>query len=150
MFFTKFINLQKQFSLCRNSGNIFQELVNNDRVIGGLSEKASEDGKNLYKLFCKGEIVKTEAKIAELVKLAENSFRDVNLAFANELSIIGDHLNINSREVIRIANKHPRVNILKPGCGVGGHCIAVDPWFIAHSAPKNSEIIQTARKINTY
>ena len=131
-------------------GDIFQELVNNDRVIGGLTDKSSKICENLYKHFCKGQIIKTDARTAELIKLAENSFRDVNLAFANELSIICDKLNINSREVIKIANNHPRVKILNPGSGVGGHCIAVDPWFIVNSDPDNSKLIKTARKVNSY
>lgn len=131
-------------------GNIFKELQYNSRVVGGISKKASSEGKIFYKLFCKGEIFETDSKTAELVKLSENAFRDINIAFANEISMICDELDIETSKVIKIANKHPRVNILNPGCGVGGHCIAVDPWFIAHSSPKSSKLIQTARQINNH
>ena len=116
-------------------GRILQELISNDRVIGGLTPAAAAAGQAFYASFCQGELLPTTARTAELVKLTENSFRDVNIAFANELSLVCDHLDINVRELIRLANHHPRVNVLQPGCGVGGHCIAVDPWFIAAAAP---------------
>ena len=119
-------------------GRILQELISNDRVIGGLTEAATAAGQIFYSSFCNGELLATTARTAELVKLTENSFRDVNIAFANELSLVCDHLDINVRELIRLANHHPRVNVLQPGCGVGGHCIAVDPWFIAAAAPLHS------------
>lgn len=129
-------------------GQVMHELVENDRVIGGLTDKCSQASVDLYKIFVKGECIITNARTAEMAKLTENSFRDVNIAFANELSIICDKLDINVWELIKLANRHPRVDILKPGPGVGGHCIAVDPWFIVSSAPKQAELIQTARKIN--
>ena len=129
-------------------GRILQELISNDRVIGGLTEAATAAGQIFYSSFCNGELLATTARTAELVKLTENSFRDVNIAFANELSLVCDHLDINVRELIRLANHHPRVNVLQPGCGVGGHCIAVDPWFIAAAAPHCTPLIQAARRIN--
>ena len=129
-------------------GRILQELISNDRVIGGLTIDAAEAGKAFYATFCQGELLTTTAKTAELVKLTENSFRDVNVAFANELSLVCDRLGIQVRELIRLANHHPRVNVLQPGCGVGGHCIAVDPWFIAAQAPDCTPLIQTARRVN--
>jgi len=129
-------------------GRILQELVSNDRVIGGLTPAAAEAGNAFYATFCQGELLTTSARTAELVKLTENSFRDVNIAFANELSLVCDHLSINVRELIRLANHHPRVNVLQPGCGVGGHCIAVDPWFIAAEAPDCTPLIQMARRVN--
>ena len=129
-------------------GRIMQELIQNDRVIGGLTPEAAEAGKAFYSSFCMGTLLATTARTAELVKLTENSFRDVNIAFANELSLVCDHLKINVRELIRLANHHPRVNILQPGCGVGGHCIAVDPWFIAAAASHCTPLIQTARLVN--
>lgn len=129
-------------------GRILQELVSNDRVIGGLTPMAAEVGKAFYSSFCQGELHTTTARTAELVKLTENSFRDVNIAFANELSLVCDRLGINVRELIRLANHHPRVSVLQPGCGVGGHCIAVDPWFIAAEAPDCTPLIQTARRVN--
>lgn len=129
-------------------GRIMQELIHNDRVIGGLTPEAAEVGKAFYSSFCKGELLATTAHTAELVKLTENSFRDVNIAFANELSLVCDHLGINVRELICLANYHPRVNVLQPGCGVGGHCIAVDPWFIAAAAPHCTPLIQSARRVN--
>ncbi len=131
-------------------GNALKEIIFNNRVIGGLDKYSANKGENFYKLFCESEVIKTNARTAELVKLAENASRDVNIAFANELSIISEELGINHREVIDIANKHPRVQILKPGCGVGGHCIAIDPWFIASQCPENSKLIQTARNVNKY
>ena len=129
-------------------GRIIQELVSNDRVIGGLTPAAAEAGKAFYATFCQGELLITSARTAEMVKLTENSFRDVNIAFANELSLVCEHLGINVRDLIRLANHHPRVNVLQPGCGVGGHCIAVDPWFIAAEAPDCTPLIQTARRVN--
>jgi len=129
-------------------GNIMKEIVENDRIVGGLTKKCSEKARAFYEKFVKGKIHETSSKTAELTKLSENSFRDVQIAFANELSIICDSAGINVRELISLANKHPRVNILQPGPGVGGHCIAVDPWFIASSYPKESKMIQLARKVN--
>ncbi|MDD2881520.1 MAG: UDP-N-acetyl-D-mannosamine dehydrogenase [Rhodoferax sp.] len=129
-------------------GHILRELVDNDRIVGGLNKAANEQAKELYKSFCNGAILLTDSKTAELSKLVENSFRDVNIAFANELSVICDHLGINVWETIALANRHPRVNILQPGPGVGGHCIAVDPWFIVSSAPEQAKLIKTAREVN--
>ena len=129
-------------------GRILKELISNDRVIGGLTPAAAEAGKSFYGSFCQGELLTTSSRTAELVKLTENSFRDVNIAFANELSLVCDRLGINVRELIGLANHHPRVNVLQPGCGVGGHCIAVDPWFIAAEAPDVTPLIQTARRVN--
>ena len=129
-------------------GRILGELISNDRVIGGLTSGATAAGQAFYASFCQGELLVTTARTAELVKLAENSFRDVNIAFANELSLVCDHLGIDVRELIRLANHHPRVNVLQPGCGVGGHCIAVDPWFIASAAPHCTPLIQAARRVN--
>lgn len=129
-------------------GKVLQELVQNDRVIGGLTPRCSEAAVRLYKTFVQGECVVTNARTAEMCKLTENSFRDVNIAFANELSIICDKLDINVWELIRLANRHPRVNILQPGPGVGGHCIAVDPWFIVSKTPAEARLIRTAREVN--
>ena len=129
-------------------GRILQELIRNDRVIGGLTPAAAQSGLDFYASFCHGALLATTARTAELVKLTENSFRDVNIAFANELSLVCEHLDINVRELIRLANHHPRVNLLQPGCGVGGHCIAVDPWFIAAAAPHCTPLIQAARRVN--
>jgi UDP-N-acetyl-D-mannosaminuronic acid dehydrogenase len=129
-------------------GQILREVVENDRVIGGITRKCAQAAMALYKVFVKGEIHLTTAPTAELAKLAENSYRDVNIAFANELSMICDGLNINVWDVIRVANLHPRVNILKPGPGVGGHCIAVDPWFIVAADRQNTRLIRTAREVN--
>ena len=129
-------------------GRILQELIGNDRVIGGITPAAAAAGQAFYASFCQGELIATTARTAELVKLTENSFRDVNIAFANELSLVCDHLDINVRELIRLANHHPRVNVLQPGCGVGGHCIAVDPWFIAAASPHCTPLIQAARRVN--
>jgi UDP-N-acetyl-D-mannosaminuronic acid dehydrogenase len=129
-------------------GRIVHELVANDRVIGGMTHKCSETAVALYKSFVQGECVVTQVRAAEMCKLAENSFRDVNIAFANELSMICDDQGIDVWELIRLANRHPRVNILQPGCGVGGHCIAVDPWFIVNSAPETARLIATARSVN--
>ena len=129
-------------------GHVVRELVENDRVIGGMSGKCSEQAIELYKTFVKGECVVTNARTAEMAKLTENSCRDVQIAFANELSIICDKLDINVWELISLANRHPRINILQPGPGVGGHCIAVDPWFIVSNTPAEAQIIHTARKVN--
>ncbi|MDP3979375.1 MAG: UDP-N-acetyl-D-mannosamine dehydrogenase [Pseudomonas sp.] len=129
-------------------GHVLRELVQNDRVIGGMTVKCSEAAVKLYKTFVEGECVITNARTAEMCKLTENSFRDVNIAFANELSIICDKLDINVWELIRLANRHPRVNILQPGPGVGGHCIAVDPWFIVSKTPEQARLIRTARIVN--
>lgn len=129
-------------------GRVLHELVSNDRVIGGLTRRASEMAVELYRTFVEGECVVTDARTAELCKLTENSFRDVNIAFANELSVVCDKLGINVWDLIPLANRHPRVNILQPGAGVGGHCIAVDPWFIVDSAPEEARLIRAAREVN--
>jgi UDP-N-acetyl-D-mannosaminuronic acid dehydrogenase len=129
-------------------GHVIRELVENDRVIGGMTSKCSKAAASLYKIFVEGECVITTARTAEMAKLTENSFRDVNIAFANELSIICGKLDINVWELIRLANRHPRVNILQPGPGVGGHCIAVDPWFIVNKTPEEAQLIRTAREVN--
>lgn len=129
-------------------GQVMTELVTNDRIVGGLTSEAAERAKELYKTFCKGEILLTDARTAEMAKLVENAYRDVNIAFANEISVLADKLDINVWELIALANHHPRVNILQPGPGVGGHCIAVDPWFIVSAMPEESKIIRTAREVN--
>lgn len=129
-------------------GKILHELVHNDRIIGGLSRKCTQKALDLYKIAIKGQCHVTDATTAEMIKLTENSYRDVNIAFANELSMICDKLELNIWDVIRLANKHPRVNILSPGPGVGGHCIAVDPWFIVDCVPNDAKLIKTARQIN--
>ncbi|STZ07761.1 UDP-glucose 6-dehydrogenase ywqF [Moraxella caprae] len=129
-------------------GQVMRELIENDRIIGGMTQKCSDAATALYKVFVKGDCIVTNARTAEMCKLTENSFRDVNIAFANELSIICDKLNINVWELISLANRHPRVNILRPGCGVGGHCIAVDPWFIVNKTPDLAKLIHTARLVN--
>ena len=126
------------------------ELVHNDRVIGGIDEDSTELALNFYAQFVKGKLHATNAKTAEMCKLVENSSRDVEIAFANELSLICDKAGVNVWDLIELANRHPRVNILQPGCGVGGHCIAVDPYFITHHFPLESKIIGTAREINNY
>lgn len=131
-------------------GKVVHELVSNDRVIGGMTQTASQMAVALYKTFVEGECIVTNARTAEMCKLTENSFRDVNIAFANELSIICDKLDINVWELIALANRHPRVNILQPGAGVGGHCIAVDPWFIVDTCPDEARIIRTAREVNDH
>lgn len=131
-------------------GNVMHELVYNDRVIGGVDETATQKAIEFYKQFVKGDLHPTNARTAEMCKLVENSSRDVQIAFANELSLICDKADINVWELIRLANKHPRVNILQPGCGVGGHCIAVDPYFIVADYPMESQIIAKAREINNY
>ncbi|MFT5759930.1 MAG: UDP-N-acetyl-D-mannosaminuronic acid dehydrogenase [Alteromonadaceae bacterium] len=129
-------------------GHVVRELVENDRVIGGMSKRCSERSVELYKTFVQGDCVITNARTAEMAKLTENSCRDVQIAFANELSMICDKLDIDVWELISLANRHPRINILQPGPGVGGHCIAVDPWFIVSKTPKEAQIIHTARKVN--
>jgi nucleotide sugar dehydrogenase len=131
-------------------GKILHELVQNDRIVGGLTLEATRKTADFYKTFVKGEILQTYARTAEMAKLTENSFRDVNIAFANELSILCDKFGINVWELISLANRHPRVNILSPGCGVGGHCIAVDPWFIVHAGGNDAKLIKTAREVNNY
>ncbi|OFS40632.1 UDP-N-acetyl-D-mannosamine dehydrogenase [Corynebacterium sp. HMSC069E04] len=129
-------------------GKIMEEMENNDRVIGGLTPKGAQLARDLYATFCTADLLLTNATTAEMAKLTENSFRDVNIAFANELSLICDRLGIDVWELIELANHHPRVNILQPGPGVGGHCIAVDPWFIVSAAPEEAKLIQTARNVN--
>lgn len=129
-------------------GNAIAELKTNDRIIGGQTPEATRRAAELYATFCSGELLPTNAVTAEMAKLTENSFRDVNIAFANELSLICDNLGINVWELIDLANHHPRVNILQPGPGVGGHCIAVDPWFIVAADPFNAKLIHAARKVN--
>ncbi|MGV6480243.1 UDP-N-acetyl-D-mannosamine dehydrogenase [Pantoea agglomerans] len=129
-------------------GQVMVELINNDRVIGGMTPACSARASELYRLFLKGECVETNARTAEMCKLTENSFRDVNIAFANELSLICADQGINVWELIALANRHPRVNILQPGPGVGGHCIAVDPWFIVAQNPELARLIRTAREVN--
>lgn len=129
-------------------GKIMEEMVSNDRIIGGLTTEAAEMVQDLYAVFCEGELLTTDAATAELAKLVENSYRDVNIAFANELSVISENLGVDVWELIRLANHHPRVNILQPGPGVGGHCIAVDPWFIVAAAPEDARLIRTAREVN--
>lgn len=129
-------------------GRVLTELLENDRVIGGITPACSERAIELYRIFCKGELLQTTARTAEMCKLTENAFRDVNIAFANELSRVCDKLDINVWEMIRLANHHPRVKILQPGPGVGGHCIAVDPWFIVEAAPEEAKLIRMAREVN--
>lgn len=129
-------------------GKVLQELISNDRIVGGMTPRCSQASIDLYKVFVKGDCIETNARTAEMCKLTENSFRDVNIAFANELSIICDELDINVWELIKLANRHPRVNILQPGPGVGGHCIAVDPWFIVSKTPEQARLIRTAREVN--
>ncbi|WP_298334807.1 UDP-N-acetyl-D-mannosamine dehydrogenase [uncultured Erythrobacter sp.] len=129
-------------------GKILEELIHNDRSIGGITPRCARKALAFYKRFVKGECVVTDARSAEMTKLVENAFRDVNIAFANELSMIADVQGLDVWEVIRLANRHPRVNVLQPGPGVGGHCIAVDPWFIVHGAPDEAKIIRQARETN--
>ncbi|MEA5446319.1 UDP-N-acetyl-D-mannosamine dehydrogenase [Gammaproteobacteria bacterium AB-CW1] len=131
-------------------GQVLRELVDNDRVIGGMTDACAEAASAVYATFVQGELVRTDVRTAEMCKLVENSFRDVNIAFANELSVICARHGINVWELIELANRHPRVNILQPGTGVGGHCIAVDPWFIVSQDPKSSRLIRTAREVNEY
>jgi UDP-N-acetyl-D-mannosaminuronic acid dehydrogenase len=130
-------------------GKVMRELITNDRVIGGVTPRCSQKAVALYQIFVEGEcVVASSPRVAEMVKLTENSFRDVNIAFANELSLICDRLGLDVWELIRLANRHPRVNVLQPGPGVGGHCIAVDPWFIVSGAPEEAQLIRTAREVN--
>jgi UDP-N-acetyl-D-mannosaminuronic acid dehydrogenase len=129
-------------------GNIMKELVNNDRIVGGINKESTDAATSFYETFVNGNVYKTDSRTAELAKLAENSFRDVNIAFANELSMICDNLEVDVWELIKLTNKHPRVEILSPGAGVGGHCIAVDPWFIVNTDKENSKLIKTARERN--
>lgn len=129
-------------------GRILEELTNNDRSIGGITPRCARKAIAFYKLFVRGQCIPTDARSAEMTKLVENAYRDVNIAFANELSIVADRMGLDVWEVIRLANRHPRVNILQPGPGVGGHCIAVDPWFIVASAPEETPLIRTARGVN--
>jgi UDP-N-acetyl-D-mannosaminuronic acid dehydrogenase len=131
-------------------GNVLYELIYNDRSIGGIDEASTQKAMEFYRIFVKGELHQTNARTAEMCKLTENSSRDVQIAFANELSFICDKADINVWELIRLANKHPRVNILQPGAGVGGHCIAVDPYFITSEYPRESRIIGIAREVNNY
>lgn len=129
-------------------GRILVELIDNDRVIGGITPRCARKALQFYRRFVRGACVTTTARAAEMTKLTENAFRDVNIAFANELSVVAGNLGIDVWEVIRLANRHPRVNILSPGPGVGGHCIAVDPWFLVHGDPENTPLIRTAREVN--
>lgn len=131
-------------------GKIMHELVHNDRIVGGTTPEATKETAAFYKTFVTGAVLETDARTAEMAKLTENSFRDVNIAFANELSMLCDKFGIDVWELIDLANRHPRVNILQPGCGVGGHCIAVDPWFIVDAAKGDAKIIRTAREVNDY
>ncbi|WP_010663473.1 UDP-N-acetyl-D-mannosamine dehydrogenase [Marinilabilia salmonicolor] len=131
-------------------GNVLYELQHNDRVIGGIDETSTQKAIEFYRFFVNGKLHPTNARTAEMCKLTENSSRDVQIAFANELSIICDKAGINVWELIELANKHPRVNILQPGCGVGGHCIAVDPWFLVSDYPEHAHVIRQAREINDY
>lgn len=129
-------------------GRILVELIDNDRVIGGITPRCARKALAFYRRFVRGACVTTTARAAEMTKLTENAFRDVNIAFANELSLVADRLGVDVWEVIRLANRHPRVNILSPGPGVGGHCIAVDPWFLVAAAPEETPLIRTAREVN--
>jgi len=129
-------------------GHILRELVDNDRVVGGVDVASTEAAVRFYETFVRGEVIATDSRTAEMCKLSENSFRDVNIAFANEMSVICQRLGINVWELIGLANRHPRVEILRPGPGVGGHCLAVDPWFIVSSAPEEARLIRTAREVN--
>jgi UDP-N-acetyl-D-mannosaminuronic acid dehydrogenase len=131
-------------------GKVVEELISNDRIIGGMTKESTRRAQEVYRIFVQGELLETNSRTAEMAKLTENSFRDVNIAFANELSIISDKLDIDVWELIKLANHHPRVNILQPGAGVGGHCIAVDPWFIVNKNPEEAKIIRAAREINDY
>lgn len=131
-------------------GQIMRELVENDRIVGGTTPEATAKTVEFYKTFVSGEVLATDARTAEMAKLTENSFRDTNIAFANELSILCDKFDIDVWELIKLTNRHPRVNVLNPGAGVGGHCIAVDPWFIVHAGGADAKMIRTAREVNTY
>lgn len=129
-------------------GKVLREIVENDRIVGGIDEASTQACADFYATFVTGEIHTTTARTAETAKLVENAYRDVNIAFANELSVLADELGLDVWELIRLANRHPRVNILSPGCGVGGHCIAVDPWFLVHAAPAATRLIRTGREVN--
>nr|WP_206214290.1 UDP-N-acetyl-D-mannosamine dehydrogenase [Desulfovibrio sp. ZJ369] len=129
-------------------GRILHELVENDRIVGGIDQESTRKGVDFYKRFVSGSVQGTDSRTAEMIKLTENSFRDVNIAFANELSMLCQELDLNVWEVIELANRHPRVNILQPGAGVGGHCIAVDPWFLVDSAPQTARLLRLAREVN--
>lgn len=131
-------------------GHVIRELVENNRIIGGITPACTELAKEVYRIFVQGELLETNARTAEMTKLTENAFRDVNIAFANELSLISDRLGIDVWELIELANHHPRVNILRPGAGVGGHCIAVDPWFIVNKTPDLAKMVRSAREVNDY
>jgi UDP-N-acetyl-D-mannosaminuronic acid dehydrogenase len=131
-------------------GKILQELIENDRIVGGVDSDSTEAARRFYESFVSGKVIATDSRTAEMAKLTENAFRDVNIAFANELSMICEDLNIDVWELIGLANRHPRVNILSPGAGVGGHCIAVDPWFIVDAAPKKARLLKTAREVNDH
>ena len=129
-------------------GHVVRELVENDRIIGGMTKRSTERARSLYAIFASGELLTTDCRTAEMTKLTENAFRDVNIAFANELSMICDKIGVDVWELIKLSNRHPRVNILQPGAGVGGHCIAVDPWFIVDKSPGEARLIRTAREVN--
>lgn len=129
-------------------GKVVEELISNDRIIGGMTKESTKKAQEVYRIFVEGDLLATNSRTAEMAKLTENASRDVSIAFANELSIISDKLDINVWELIELANHHPRVNILQPGAGVGGHCIAVDPWFIVNQNPNEARIIRAAREIN--
>ena len=129
-------------------GRIMLELVTNDRIVGGLTKECARRAAELYRIFCRGEVILSDAPSAEMAKLVENSFRDVNIAFANEIASVCEHMGLDVWEIISLANKHPRVNVLQPGPGVGGHCIAVDPWFIVAAAPEHARLIRVAREVN--
>ena len=129
-------------------GKVIEELISNDRIIGGMTKESTKKAQEVYRIFVKGDLLETNSRTAEMAKLTENASRDVSIAFANELSIISDKLDINVWDLIELANRHPRVNILQPGAGVGGHCIAVDPWFIVNQNPDEAKIIRAAREIN--
>jgi UDP-N-acetyl-D-mannosaminuronic acid dehydrogenase len=129
-------------------GKVLREIVENDRIIGGIDDASTQACADFYGTFVSGEIHTTTSRTAETAKLVENAYRDVNIAFANELSVLADELSLDVWELIRLANRHPRVNILSPGCGVGGHCIAVDPWFLVHAAPEATRLIRTGREVN--
>jgi UDP-N-acetyl-D-mannosaminuronic acid dehydrogenase len=131
-------------------GHIMRELIENDRIVGGTTPEATKITAEFYREFVSGEVIETDAKTAEMAKLTENAFRDTNIAFANELSMLCDKFGINVWELIKLANRHPRVNILNPGAGVGGHCIAVDPWFIVHAGKETAKLIKTSREVNNY
>lgn len=147
------LNVGKDFLLAYSPervlpGKILQELVGNARVIGGVNRASAEAGRDLYRTFVKGDIILTDATTAEMIKLMENTSRDINIAIANEFARLAEHFNVDIGEAINIANLHPRVEILRPGVGVGGHCISVDPWFLVEAAPETAQLIRTARQIN--